>query len=182
MTLTLALCYGGREEIAAAARELAIEVAAGKLDPSDVDRRGARTRRMPSLGVGDPDLVIRTGGERRISNFLLYGARVRGARTSPTCSGPTSPRTTSTTPSRATSAASVASVSSASAAVTGAADRCADRRRDQTRAIDDVRAAANSNLAVRLADRRRRRAAHPRAPLQRPAVGLRLCFVASPRR
>jgi undecaprenyl diphosphate synthase len=73
MTLALALSYGGREEIAAAARDLAIEVAAGKLDPDAIDAAllGAR---LPSLGVGDPDLIIRTGGEFRLSNFLLYGA------------------------------------------------------------------------------------------------------------
>lgn len=72
MTLTLALSYGGREEIADAARELAAEVASGRLRPEDItaDALGGR---MPSLRVGDPDLVIRTGGERRISNFLLYG-------------------------------------------------------------------------------------------------------------
>ena len=72
MTLTLALSYGGREEIAAAARELAVDVAAGKLRPEDVTEHALHAR-MPSLSVGDPDLVIRTGGERRISNFLLYG-------------------------------------------------------------------------------------------------------------
>jgi undecaprenyl diphosphate synthase len=72
MTLTLALSYGGREEIAMAARELAEDVRAGRIDADEVtvDALGAR---MPSLAVGDPDLVIRTGGERRISNFLLYG-------------------------------------------------------------------------------------------------------------
>jgi undecaprenyl diphosphate synthase len=72
MTLTLALSYGGREEIANAARELAEGVAAGKLRPEDVTEEALHSR-MPSLTVGDPDLVIRTGGERRISNFLLYG-------------------------------------------------------------------------------------------------------------
>jgi undecaprenyl diphosphate synthase len=72
MTLTLALSYGGREEIADAARELARGVAAGRLTPDDVTPEALR-RLMPSLAVGDPDLVIRTGGERRISNFLLYG-------------------------------------------------------------------------------------------------------------
>lgn len=72
MTLTLALSYGGREEIATAARELAADVAAGRLRPEDVTERALHSR-MPSLSVGDPDLVIRTGGERRISNFLLYG-------------------------------------------------------------------------------------------------------------
>ncbi|HEX3345306.1 MAG TPA: polyprenyl diphosphate synthase [Polyangiaceae bacterium] len=72
MTLTLALSYGGREEIANAARELAKAVAAGRIRPDDVTPDALRAE-MPSLDVGDPDLVIRTGGERRISNFLLYG-------------------------------------------------------------------------------------------------------------
>ena len=72
MTLTLALSYGGREEIAHAARELARAVAAGRIRPDDVTPEALRAH-MPSLTVGDPDLVIRTGGERRISNFLLYG-------------------------------------------------------------------------------------------------------------
>jgi undecaprenyl diphosphate synthase len=72
MTLTLALSYGGREEIAAAARELAREVAAGELSADEITEEALHAR-MPSLRVGDPDLVIRTGGERRISNFLLFG-------------------------------------------------------------------------------------------------------------
>jgi len=72
MTLTLALSYGGREEIVNAARELARAVAAGTLAPEDVTEQ-ALHRLMPSLQVGDPDLIIRTSGERRISNFLLYG-------------------------------------------------------------------------------------------------------------
>jgi undecaprenyl diphosphate synthase len=72
MTLTLALSYGGREEIAHAARELARAVAAGRIRPDDVTPDALRAQ-MPSLSVGDPDLVIRTGGEHRISNFLLYG-------------------------------------------------------------------------------------------------------------
>jgi undecaprenyl diphosphate synthase len=72
MTLTLALSYGGREEIATAARELACEVASGRMRLEDVTAESLHGR-MPSLRVGDPDLVIRTGGERRISNFLLYG-------------------------------------------------------------------------------------------------------------
>ncbi|HVH46454.1 MAG TPA: polyprenyl diphosphate synthase [Labilithrix sp.] len=73
MTLTLALSYGGREEIAAAARDLAREVAAGRMSAEDVTEEALHAR-IPSVAkVGDPDLVIRTGGERRISNFLLYG-------------------------------------------------------------------------------------------------------------
>src|SRR5581483_11649340 len=57
MTLALALSYGGREEIAAAARELAIECKAGKLDPDKIDVK-LLGERLPSLGVGDPDLII----------------------------------------------------------------------------------------------------------------------------
>jgi undecaprenyl diphosphate synthase len=72
MTLTLALSYGGREEIAHAARELARAVAAGRMALEDVTPEALRAH-IPSLAVGDPDLIIRTGGERRISNFLLYG-------------------------------------------------------------------------------------------------------------
>jgi undecaprenyl diphosphate synthase len=73
MTLALALSYGGREEIAAAARQLAAEAAAGTLDPDSIDASTLGAR-LPSLGVGDPDLIIRTGGEFRLSNFLLFGA------------------------------------------------------------------------------------------------------------
>ncbi len=73
MTLALALSYGGQEEIARAARDLAIEARDGRLDPASIDTK-ALARRLPSLGVGEPDLIIRTGGEHRISNFLLFGA------------------------------------------------------------------------------------------------------------
>jgi undecaprenyl diphosphate synthase len=73
MTLTLSLSYGGREEIADAARQLAMAVAEGRMDAASVDeaRLGAH---MPSLEMGPVDLLIRTGGEQRISNFLLWGA------------------------------------------------------------------------------------------------------------
>lgn len=73
MTLALALSYGGREEIAAVARDLALEAAAGRLDPKTINAELLASR-LPSLSVGDPDLIIRTGGEQRLSNFLLYGA------------------------------------------------------------------------------------------------------------
>jgi undecaprenyl diphosphate synthase len=71
MTLTLALSYGGREEIADTAREIARRAAAGELDPERVDERlfGAV---LPSMEVGPVDLLIRTSGELRISNFLLW--------------------------------------------------------------------------------------------------------------
>ena len=73
MTLALALSYGGREEIATAARDLARDAASGKLDPESIDVSSLASR-LPSLSAGDPDLIIRTGGEQRISNFLLFGA------------------------------------------------------------------------------------------------------------
>ena len=73
MTLTLALSYGGREEIIDAARAIAEQAASGQLQPSMIDDALVRSA-MPSLDAGDVDLLIRTGGEHRISNFLLFGA------------------------------------------------------------------------------------------------------------
>ncbi len=73
MTLTLALSYGGREELVDAARALARRVAAGELDPDQIDEQALR-REIPSIDLGDVDLLIRTGGEQRISNFMLFGA------------------------------------------------------------------------------------------------------------
>lgn len=73
MTLALALSYGAREEIAHVARALATEAMAGKIDPTAIDGRLIASR-IPSLSVGEPDLILRTGGEQRLSNFLLYGA------------------------------------------------------------------------------------------------------------
>ena len=73
MTLALALSYGAREEIAQLARELAERARSGVLDPATIDAALVASR-IPSLGVGDPDLILRTGGEQRLSNFLLYGA------------------------------------------------------------------------------------------------------------
>ena len=69
--LTIAASYGGRWDIANAAREMAIEVAAGRLRPEDIDEAalGARTALSD---LPPPDLFIRTGGDLRISNFLLW--------------------------------------------------------------------------------------------------------------
>lgn len=71
LTLTLALSYAGRNEIARAARRLAEEVAAGTVSPAEIteDRFSSR---LDTAGIPDPDLVIRTSGELRISNFLLW--------------------------------------------------------------------------------------------------------------
>ncbi len=71
MTVVMALSYGGRQEILAAARELAAAAAAGEVDPAAIDE-DAFGARLSTHAVPDPDLVIRTSGEKRISNFLLW--------------------------------------------------------------------------------------------------------------
>ena len=71
MTLTLALSYGGRQEIAAAARFLASEAKAGRIDPMEIDQ-ATFSGRLMTRNAPDPDLLIRTGGEQRISNFPLW--------------------------------------------------------------------------------------------------------------
>ena len=69
--LTVALNYGGRDEVARATKRLAREVAAGRIDPEDVDAE-TLARFLDTYVLPDPDLVIRTSGEARISNFLLW--------------------------------------------------------------------------------------------------------------
>jgi undecaprenyl diphosphate synthase len=71
MTVVFALSYGGRSEIADAARKLARDVESGKLDPEQIDEKtfGAY---LYDPELPDPDLLIRTGGEARVSNFLLW--------------------------------------------------------------------------------------------------------------
>jgi undecaprenyl diphosphate synthase len=71
LDLIVAFNYGGRQEIAAAARRLAEEVAAGRLRPEDIDL-GAVEARLQTAGIPDPDLLIRTSGEQRLSNFLPW--------------------------------------------------------------------------------------------------------------
>jgi undecaprenyl diphosphate synthase len=71
MTVVLALSYGGRQDIAAAARRIAAAVAAGTIRPDDVNEE-LLGRELMTAGVPDPDLLIRTSGELRISNFFLY--------------------------------------------------------------------------------------------------------------
>ncbi|UYV39394.1 isoprenyl transferase [Rhodobacteraceae bacterium D3-12] len=69
--LTIALNYGGRDEVARATKRLAQDVAAGKIDPEKVNEE-TLTRYLDTRVLPDPDLVIRTSGEARISNFLLW--------------------------------------------------------------------------------------------------------------
>lgn len=71
LNLTLAISYGGRDEIVAAARALAADAAAGKIDPRSIDA-AALTGRLFTADLPDPDVVIRTSGEKRLSNFLLW--------------------------------------------------------------------------------------------------------------
>lgn len=71
LDLVFAFNYGGRAELAAAARRIAAEAAAGELDPGDVDLEAIR-RRLYLPRMPDPDLVIRSSGEQRTSNFLLW--------------------------------------------------------------------------------------------------------------
>lgn len=71
LVLTIAVSYGGRWDIAQAARALAEDVAAGRIAPSAVDE-AALASRMALSDLPAPDLFIRTGGELRISNFLLW--------------------------------------------------------------------------------------------------------------
>jgi undecaprenyl diphosphate synthase len=73
LNLNVALSYGGRAEIASAAREIARRVAAGTLDPERVDE-DLFGGFLGTAGMPDPDLIIRTSGEQRISNFLLWQA------------------------------------------------------------------------------------------------------------
>jgi undecaprenyl diphosphate synthase len=71
MRLCLAINYGSRAEIVAAATRLAREAATGLLQPEDIDE-AAFAARLDTAGMPDPDLLIRTAGEMRISNFLLW--------------------------------------------------------------------------------------------------------------
>ena len=71
MTVILAVSYGGREELTDAVRSIARRVRRGDLDPEDVDQALVASC-LDTGGIPDPDLLIRTSGEMRISNFLLW--------------------------------------------------------------------------------------------------------------
>lgn len=72
-TLVVAFNYGAQQEIAAAARKLAEEVASGKLTPGEIDPAKLAAK-LQTHDIPDPDLIIRTSGEQRLSNFLLWQA------------------------------------------------------------------------------------------------------------
>jgi undecaprenyl diphosphate synthase len=71
LTLVVAFNYGARQEITRAARRIADEIAAGRLKPSDVSMEKLSTF-LDAPDIPDPDLIIRTSGEQRLSNFLLW--------------------------------------------------------------------------------------------------------------
>ena len=71
LTLTLALSYGGRQEIVDATRRLAALVQTGQLQPEQIDE-ALFSQQLYTAGLPDPDLIIRTSGEQRLSNFLLW--------------------------------------------------------------------------------------------------------------
>jgi len=73
LNLTVAFNYGSRQEIANAAHRLAREVAEGKRDPSSIDV-AAISGYLDTSSIPDPDLIIRTSGEQRLSNFLMWQA------------------------------------------------------------------------------------------------------------
>ncbi|MBM3548314.1 MAG: isoprenyl transferase [Alphaproteobacteria bacterium] len=71
LNLTLAISYGARDEIVAAARALAADAAAGRIDPKSIDAHAFQAR-LFTADLPDPDVFIRTSGEKRLSNFLLW--------------------------------------------------------------------------------------------------------------
>lgn len=72
LTVSMALNYGGRAEIVDAARSLAREAKEGRLDPDAIDEDAFASRLYAEPGAPDPDILIRTGGDWRVSNFLLW--------------------------------------------------------------------------------------------------------------
>ena len=70
-TLNICVNYGGRQEIVKAAKEIAIKSSSGKIKPSDIDEQLFNSELLTN-GSKDPELLIRTSGEKRISNFLLW--------------------------------------------------------------------------------------------------------------
>lgn len=71
LNLHVAFNYGGKAEITEAVRRIAEDVAAGRLRPADISERTVE-RALYTSGIPDPDLIIRTSGEQRVSNFLLW--------------------------------------------------------------------------------------------------------------
>jgi len=70
-TINFAIAYGGRQEITEACRRIALGVKAGSITPASVNEMLIK-HNLQTNGYGDPDLIVRTGGEKRLSNFLLF--------------------------------------------------------------------------------------------------------------
>ena len=70
-TINLAVAYGGRQELLNAFKRIGLKLKQGKLNPEDINETMLRKNLMTN-GARDPDLIIRTGGEKRLSNFLLF--------------------------------------------------------------------------------------------------------------
>ena len=70
-SLNIAIAYGGRQELINASRDIALKISSGTLSPEEVDEMVLR-QNLQTNGNPDPDLIIRTGGEQRLSNFLLF--------------------------------------------------------------------------------------------------------------
>ncbi len=73
MQLNIAMNYGGRDELLSAVKRLCLEAKEGGIDPSAITEQDISSR-LYTAGQPDPDLIIRTGGEHRLSNFMLYQA------------------------------------------------------------------------------------------------------------
>lgn len=71
LTVIIALSYGGQDEIVTACRQIAAEAAAGRLKAEDINAEMVAAH-LQTAGIPDPDLIIRTSGEQRLSNFLLW--------------------------------------------------------------------------------------------------------------
>ncbi|NTW71698.1 MAG: isoprenyl transferase [Eubacteriaceae bacterium] len=71
LVLNIAVNYGGRDEIIWAVKEIARDIALGRMEPEDIDS-GMLERHLYTAGLQDPDLIIRTSGELRLSNFLIW--------------------------------------------------------------------------------------------------------------
>lgn len=87
MTLALAVNYGARAEITRAVRQIALDAATGKIDPGAIDDDMVASH-LYTAGLPDPELVIRTSGELRLSNYLLWQVAYSNS-TSPIPIGPT---------------------------------------------------------------------------------------------
>ena len=71
LTVTIALSYGARQELVCTMRRIAEKVAAGEIEPAEITE-ATITSHLHTAGTPDPDLLVRTGGEERLSNFLLW--------------------------------------------------------------------------------------------------------------